>query len=165
MIDPNKTRIVVGVSDLKISKDPGSFLVTYSLGSCVGVVAHDPVARVGGILHFQLHSSREHAQRAKEKPCMFADLGIPLLLEGVETAGAHPERTQIRIYGGASILRDNDLFKIGIQNTRIAKKILWQRCRRIVAEDVGGNRSRTVRLDIGTGEVEIGLTENTIRAG
>lgn len=49
--------IVVGVSDMKVSKDPDSVLVTYSLGSCIGVAIWDRMAHVGGMLHFMLPES------------------------------------------------------------------------------------------------------------
>ncbi len=42
--------IVVGVADLKVSNQNNPVLVTHALGSCLGVVIYDPVARVGGIM-------------------------------------------------------------------------------------------------------------------
>jgi len=151
----DKARIIVSISDIKISGDPDSYLITHSLGSCIGVVAYDPIVHIGGMLHFQLPHSDGHEDRAKENPFMFADLGIPLLLEGMSANGVSLGRTNIGIYGGASILKDSELFKIGIKNVRMAKKILWQKCLRISNEDVGGNKSRTVRLDIETGKVQV----------
>ena len=46
-MDKNE-QIIVGVSDMKVTDNPGSVLVTYSLGSCIGVSIYDPVVRVGG---------------------------------------------------------------------------------------------------------------------
>lgn len=158
-----KKRIVVGISDLKISDESASYLITYSLGSCIGVLAYDPAARVGGMLHFQLSSSKGHENRVKEKPFMFADSGIPLLLKAMEQAGGFRGRMVIGIYGGASILNDNGLFKIGIQNTRAVKKIFWQQALRISSLDVGGTYSRTVRLDIATGRIEVSCTETNLK--
>ena len=59
-----KRRIVVDVSDAKISADPGDVLATYSLGSCIGLCLYEPKARVGGMLHFQLPDSKHDPQRA-----------------------------------------------------------------------------------------------------
>ena len=36
---------------------PEDVLITYALGSCVGVAIYDPVARVGGLLHYMLPES------------------------------------------------------------------------------------------------------------
>ncbi|MFP4036903.1 MAG: chemotaxis protein CheD, partial [Desulfobacteraceae bacterium] len=68
--------ITVGVADMKVSSDPEVVLVTYSLGSCIGVAIHDAQAGVGGILHFMLPESSLDPEKSKKKPYMFADTGI-----------------------------------------------------------------------------------------
>ena len=60
--------IVVGVSDMKVSKDPESVLVTHSLGSCIGVAVYDPIVRAGGLLHFMLPDSTLDSVKAKKTP-------------------------------------------------------------------------------------------------
>ena len=35
-------RVVVGISEMEISNRPEDVLVTYSLGSCIGVAIYDP---------------------------------------------------------------------------------------------------------------------------
>jgi chemotaxis protein CheD len=50
------SELIVGISDLKVSKNPGDVLITYALGSCIGITVYDPKARVGGIAAF--HASR-----------------------------------------------------------------------------------------------------------
>ena len=48
--------IVVGISELAVAQVP-DILVTYALGSCVGICLYDPVARIGGLSHILLPSS------------------------------------------------------------------------------------------------------------
>ena len=48
------SQIVVGISDLKVSGNIGDVLITYALGSCIGVAVYDPYVTVGGLLHFML---------------------------------------------------------------------------------------------------------------
>ena len=50
-------KLVVGIADLKTSADPEDVVITYALGSCLGISAHDPVARVGGLVHVMTPSS------------------------------------------------------------------------------------------------------------
>ncbi len=150
-----KKRVTVGVSDMKVSSDPDSFLITYSLGPCIGMIAYDPAVRVAGLLHFQLPVSRGHESRARENPYMFADTGIPLLFEKVASLGASKNRIRVSIFGGASMMQDENIFKIGIQNARAAKKSLWQQCIKIRNEDVGGKSSRTVSIDNENGEIRL----------
>lgn len=151
----SKKRVTVGVSDMNVSDDPDSFIITYSLGPCIGLIAYDPAVRVAGMLHFQLPTSRGHEPRARENPHMFADTGIPLLLAKVAAMGASRNRLRVSIFGGANMLQDENIFKIGIQNARAAKKILWQQCVKIRNEDLGGKASRTVSIDTETGEIRL----------
>ena len=146
-------KIVVGVGDMKISADPAACLITYSLGSCVGVVGHDPAARVAGLLHFQLPTAQGHDARAAKSPAMFGDRGIPLLLDALLAHGCRRERLVVRVFGGASMMNDDDMFKIGVKNARAAKRILWQSCMSIRNEDLGGEDSRTVSVEVATGRV------------
>ena len=150
-----KQRITVGVSDMGVSNDPNSFLITYSLGPCIGLILYDRLVRAGGLLHFQLPSSRGHDARARENPYMFGDIGIPLLLQKMERLGAQKDRLIVSVFGGASMMQDENIFKIGIQNTRTTKKILWQQCMSINNEDVGGQSSRTVSIDVENGEIRL----------
>ena len=75
--------LVVGVSDMKVSDDSDAVLVTYSLGSCIGIAVWDSVVRVGGLLHFMLPDSTIDPAKAKKNPHMFADSGIPALFKPI----------------------------------------------------------------------------------
>jgi chemotaxis protein CheD len=144
-------RITVNISDMKASADKEAFLITHSLGSCIGLVAYDPDKAVGALLHFQLPDSTNHGRRAEENPFMFADTGIPLFLDKLMAMGANRNRIVMGMFGGANMLDDEELFKIGTKNARAAKKILWQHSIPVNHEDVGGHCSRTVSLEIATG--------------
>ncbi len=69
----------MGVADMKVSSQQEEVLVTHALGSCIGVAIYDPVARVGGILHFMLPDSSLDAAKGQEHPYRFADTGLPQL--------------------------------------------------------------------------------------
>ena len=75
-------KIIVDISDARVSKDPGDELVTYSLGSCIGVTVHDPVSKIGGMLHYQLPSGRMDSDKANKNPLMFADTAMVLAKVG-----------------------------------------------------------------------------------
>lgn len=151
----DKKRIVVGVSDMAMSRDPDSYIITHSLGSCIGLITYDKKLQIGGLLHFQLHDSKGREDKVLEKPYMFADVAVPELIEKMYKHGSNPNQIEISIFGGASMLGDENMFKIGIQNTRTIKKLLWQQKLRIKHEDVGEKASRTVSVDIGTGIIEL----------
>jgi chemotaxis protein CheD len=147
------TPIVVGVGDCQVSADPQSVLVTYALGSCIAVMIHDPVAGVGGLLHFMLPESSLDRTKAGEKPYMFADTGIPLLFRSAYQLGADKRRLVVSAAGGAQMMDPQGVFNIGKRNHVSMRKILWKAGVLVHAEDIGGISSRTVRLEIQTGRV------------
>jgi chemotaxis protein CheD len=146
-------RKVVGVADMAISDAPDEVLVTYSLGSCIAVVIFDPVARVGGMLHYMLPESALDLEKAKQNPNMFADTGISLLFRQSYQLGAKKENIIVKAVGGAQILDQNGIFNIGKRNYVAMRKIFWRNNVVVSAEHVGGMVNRTVRLQMETGRV------------
>jgi chemotaxis protein CheD len=147
--------LVVGISDLKVSNNPADSMITYALGSCIAVAVYDPVAKVGGLLHFMLPDSTLDAGKAKDTPAMFADTGIPLLFKSCYKLGADKKRMVVRVAGGASILDASNFFRIGQKNIMAMRKIFWNNNVLIDAEDTGKNFNRTVRIELATGKVSI----------
>ena len=145
--------VVVNISDAKASGQPEHVLATYSLGSCIGVAAYDPVSKVGGMLHFQLPTASLDANRAKANPMMFADSGMAELIGQMESLGAQRRRLKVKIAGGAQILNDNGLFNIGRRNHAAIRKILWQNGMFLDGEDIGGGAPRNLYLQIADGAV------------
>jgi len=150
-----KTRIVVDISDAKVSSDPADVLVTYSLGSCIGVCLYDPVTHIGGMLHYQLPSSKMDEERARSKPLMFADTGMALLLNKMTTMGANKKRMHVRLAGGAAMATGPQGFDIGKRNYLAIRKILWSNGMFINAEDVGGSAARSLYMDMADGTVTV----------
>jgi chemotaxis protein CheD len=146
---------VVDIADMQVSNDPRSTLVTYSLGSCVGVAIWDPAALVGGMLHYMLPDSTLSPEKAKANPCMFGDTAIPKLFRAAYELGAVKKRLVVKVAGGSRLLDDNGVFNIGKRNYVILRKIFWKNGVSIHAEDVGGSMSRTMRLDVQSGRVTI----------
>ncbi len=147
--------LVVGISDCKVSNDLDSTLITYALGSCIAVALYDPTTKIGGLLHYMLPESALDAQKARQNPYMFADTGIQALFQAVSASGAQPRRMLVRLAGGAQVLDSQGVFQIGKRNYLAARKILWKAGVLISAEAVGGEVSRTIRLDLATGRLWI----------
>jgi chemotaxis protein CheD len=147
--------ITVDISDIRISDDPESTLVTYALGSCIAVMLHDPVRRVGGMIHFMLPMSSTSPDKAKERPGMFADTGIPLLFGEMYRLGCEKRDLVVKVAGGGTLYDDKGMFNIGQRNYTVLRKLFWKNGVIIAAEDVGGAKSRTARLFVGTGRVLI----------
>ncbi|MGQ9485445.1 MAG: chemotaxis protein CheD [Desulfosoma sp.] len=146
-------RVIVGVADLAVSRDPNDVIITYSLGSCIAVVLYDPKVGVGGMLHYMLPESSTDPVKAQTKPAMFADSGIPLLFKETYKYGAKKKSLIVKVVGGAQILDEDGVFNIGKRNYMMLRKIFWKNNVLIAAEHVGGKVNRTVRLEMATGRV------------
>ncbi|KKM45447.1 hypothetical protein LCGC14_1560860, partial [marine sediment metagenome] len=96
---------VVGVADMKVCSEPEDIIVTHALGSCLGITAHDPVARVGGMLHVMMPMSHINPERAKANPYMFVDTGVPAFFRELYAAGAKKGRLTVKVAGGANVHR------------------------------------------------------------
>ena len=154
------SEIIIGISDLKVSNNTNDILVTYALGSCVGVTVYDPVVKVGGLLHFMLPESSLDIRKAGENPAMFADTGVPLLFKTCYELGAMKKRMIVKVAGGASILDDANFFRIGQKNITALKKLFWKNNVLIEGEDTGSNCNRTFSIHISTGKVFVRTAHN-----
>ncbi len=146
-------KIIVGVADLRVSNDPAATLVTYALGSCIGVVIYDPAVKVGGLLHYMLPESALDLQKAEKNPFMFADTGIIHLFREAYRLGAEKNRMTVKIAGGSQLLDDSSQFNIGKRNYVALRKIFWTHGILIHGEAVGGSTNRTIRLELSSGRI------------
>ncbi len=158
-------KIIVGMADMKITNDTDATLITYSLGSCIGISIYDPVSKVGGMLHYMLPEANLDLEKARQRPYMFADSGIPLLFKKSYELGAKKQRLHVKVAGGSQILDDNGYFNIGKRNYAAVRKLFWRNGVMIEAEDVGGSVNRTMSLNMQDGTVLLkisGKVEKTI---
>lgn len=148
-------RLVVGVADLLVTAEPAATVVTYALGSCIGVTLWDPETRVSGLLHFMLPSSRTNPEKAESSPAMFADTGVPRLFRQAYELGADKKRLVVCAAGGAEVIAGDGHFKIGSRNRTALRKLFWKNGVLLAADDTGGTISRTMTLDTATGRVTV----------
>ncbi|MBQ3451229.1 MAG: chemotaxis protein CheD [Selenomonadaceae bacterium] len=147
--------IKVGMADYKVGRSPSN-LISYGLGSCIGVSLYDPIRKVGGLLHIMLPDSTQ--ARASDNPAKFADTGIPLMINDVVALGATKARLVAKLAGGAQMFafsNATDIMRVGTRNAEVCKQVLKRNGIKIIAEDTGGNYGRTVSIDLATGVYKI----------
>jgi chemotaxis protein CheD len=149
--------VVVGVGDCRTAVWPVSALTTYALGSCIAVVAWDWKLRLGELLHVMLPGSAidRTASGAAGNPFLYVDTGVPELLRRLEVGGASKSRLRCCMAGGPNMMADSASFEIGKRNRMPIKKAFWRAGIFVDNEDVGGNESHSVRLDLGTGQGDL----------
>ncbi|HAV63216.1 MAG TPA: chemotaxis protein CheD [Verrucomicrobiales bacterium] len=148
-------KVVVGIADMAVSNNQAVTLATYSLGSCIGVTIYDPVAKVGGLLHVMLPESSIDPDKAQRQPAMFMDTGIPAMFRAAYELKAEKYRVQICVVGGAQVMDSSGFFSIGKRNYQTLCAIMEKHDLKITAEQVGGMVSRSVYLNLATGEVRL----------
>ena len=153
--------IRVGMADYKVGRAPAT-IISYGLGSCIGVSMYDPQAKVGGLLHIMLPDSKQAKQ--SENPAKFADTGVPLMLDDVLKLGAVRSRIVAKMAGGAQMFafaNATDIMRVGARNAEAVKRMLRELNIRLIAEDTGANYGRTVQINLENGA----YTVKTINKG
>ena len=144
---------IVGISDMKISRAPGT-IITYALGSCIGVCFYDAQIQMGALLHIMLPEAPQKIDNAYK----YADSGIAETLNRMESMGANRSRITAKIAGGAQMFHvpgDNVLGNIGKRNGDHVKLTLLKQRIRMLSADVGGNYARTLEFDTSTGIAKV----------
>jgi len=148
----DQERIKVGIAEYEVTTS-GADLTTSGLGSCIGVALYDPVGTVAGLVHVMLPTA-ETVDDSKE--AKFADSGIERLVEELEAAGAARTDLEAKIAGGSDMLDFSENGSgIGVRNVEQVHDTLEELDVPIVAEDVGGDHGRSLRLDGTSGELTV----------
>ena len=147
----------IGIGELKATKESGCGLKTMALGSCIAVVMMDPVQKAIGMVHVALPDSSIERVKALTQPGYFADTAIPALMMQMAGLGsdARGQGFIVKLIGGATMLDPSGVFNIGKRNLLSCRKLLWQLKLPILAEDTGGEISRTVEVDQSSGKITI----------
>lgn len=154
--------ILIGLGELAVTRTPGDTIRTLGLGSCIAVVlSHAPTGAVG-MVHVVLPESSTNLQKARDLPGYFADTGIDALLGRMNETTHSTGRYLVKLAGGAAVLSNangtlTDTMNIGKRNILAVKKALWKKGLGSIAEDVGGDSSRSVSIEQGQSAVEIRL--------
>lgn len=142
-------KIIVGIADMKMAKDNG-MLITYALGSCIGICLYDPLIKLGALIHVMLPLNMETNRKNTMK---YADTGIRETIRMMEGRGASRSRMTAKIAGGAKMfeISGNALGNIGQRNIESVKINLKREGIRLVKEDTGGSIARTLLFDVSNG--------------
>jgi chemotaxis protein CheD len=150
------TELVVGISDCKMSANPSDSIVTYALGSCVGVVIQDPVMKIGGLLHILLPNARPGIGNG-ENPYIFADTGIKALAMGVIRLGGQRDRLIAKAAGGSNMLSSSPILDVGKRNVTSALAVLKELSIPVKATSFGGTVGRTLFHSLSDGRTTVRL--------
>ena len=149
----------VSIGEFVVSDRPDDVITTVALGSCIAVCLWEPKARVAGMLHFMLPESTLNEERARERPAVFANTGIPLLFHAAYELGAEKKLCAVRLVGGAELAPagaegdGNGVFNVGRRNVLAARAVLWRNGIMTSGELVGGTVARTIAMNVSDGRI------------
>lgn len=150
--------IIVGIGDFKVAKGDNP-IVTYALGSCVGVCLYDANG-IGGMLHAMLPTSA--GKTPLVEPQKYVDSGMLNLYRMLCQMGVDREHLKAKLVGGAKMFEFKtavDDVDIGTANVLQARKSLQKLGISLVREVTGGEVGRTIRFIPANGMVMIRSTD------
>lgn len=140
---------IIGIADMKMARGEG-VLITYALGSCIGICLYDPLIKLGAMIHIMLPLNMETGRKNTMK---YVDTGLRETLRQMEAQGASRSRITAKIAGGAKMFEvgGGTLANIGQRNIESVHLHLRKEGIRLLKEDVGGTIARTLLFDVSNG--------------
>lgn len=145
---------MVKIADMKIAQH-GEELITYALGSCIGICLQDKRLGLSALIHIMLPINMEAGRKNTMK---YADTGIRETLKQMEARGARRANIVAKVAGGAKMFETpagSTLGNIGKRNIESVHLVLRTEQIRLLAEDVGGTVARTLSFDPATGQATV----------
>ena len=138
LLPPGRIHLVQGEQYVT---DRPETMVSTLLGSCVAACLRDPVRRVGGMNHFLLPGRPDGGEVDGVR---FGVHAMELLVNALLSAGAHRERLEAKLFGGAHVLQG--LHDVGRQNSDFALSFLHTEGIRHLGGSLGGATARRVQF-------------------
>jgi chemotaxis protein CheD len=160
------TETMVRMGELAVSSVPGHVLVSLGLGSCIGLALLDRKMGIAGLAHIVLPESQGHTTDNSRK---FANFAVPELVSELEAEGARKVRLEAVLVGGASMFAVSaSSLEVGQRNEAAVRELLKTMRIPVKATATGGNKGRTIRVDVATSAVmyrEAGGKDTELLAG
>lgn len=143
--------IIVGISALGVANNE-DLLISYALGSCIGICLYDKVNKIAGLSHILLPTST--IQKEVKNPLKFADTAIVELVKSMIKFGGKHTFLTAKIVGGANMFKWEGE-TIGDKNIKAVIAELNRLRIPLINRDVGGDYGRTVSINALDGLVTI----------
>lgn len=151
-----QSHLIVGISEYVISNRIEDVLITFSLGSCIGVSFYDATLNQGALVHCMLPSVTMGSINDNLSPVAYVDSGIHIVLQSLIDLGSKKKNLICKVAGCSAMFDVNeDHFKIGEKNYAVTKMILEKNAIEISGECIGGKDSKTMWLEIKTGKTTV----------
>ncbi|MGE4267295.1 MAG: chemotaxis protein CheD [Deferribacterales bacterium] len=135
-------------------------VVNTVLGSCVSVTMYAPRLRAGIISHCVLPTALGSIRRG-EDAMKYVDCALLYMHKKMTSTGADKRETEVKMFGGSTMFGiENGENSIGTKNVSASVSLLRGLGYCIVKSDTGGNFTRNLSFNVGSGVVNIKRTTN-----
>lgn len=145
-----KTIVDVQIGQVKTGSGK-VILQSKAIGSCIAIVAYDPVRTVGALAHIMLPGSVPASQGSSEKTKYAVD-AIDAILRELSQLGSKNEDLEVTLVGAGNVLKraDDTICKDNVESTL---EHLQKRQLKVKAQALGGTKRRSVSLDVESGVI------------
>jgi len=169
----NKADVTLMPGEAYITDKP--LIITTILGSCLSFVLYSKRRRLAALSHAQLPMEKTHHccvdncpvkcnAATEDNPLKYVAGSTETLIDTIQSLGVAPHELDVKIFGGADVLKVAYPTKsIGKQNIEMAHILIDKYKLKLVAEDTGGKQGRKIVLNAGIGDVWVKKIVNEMR--
>jgi chemotaxis protein CheD len=149
--DQQVCQVKIGEYEVTVS---GERLVAYGLGSCLGVALFEEREAIAGLIHIKRPTAPSGTTRPK---AAFADTGIKMLFDEMQSHGATVCHTKATLVGGIDTGGAASAVNMGVgqKNIKQAKQTLDTLGITVSDTAVGGEEAMSIHFDGASGEATI----------
>jgi chemotaxis protein CheD len=151
----------IELGDIRAGAQPGTVYAVANIGAGVVVTLYDLDRRIGAVACVALPDSKLALESGLvipgHPPAKYADLAIPRLLEEFIALGGEKRSTMVRMVGGAQLFNfgggGGNLLNTGVRNATAVRTALSRHGFAVEKADTGGNKGKSLRFILSTGQI------------
>jgi chemotaxis protein CheD len=147
--------IHIGLGEYAICDIEGETLITHALGTCVALVVYCSISKKTAMAHIVLPKRDSDHHKNYQREAYFAEDIVPKIMNEFKAGPCKTPHLQVAIVGGAEAKNNSDIFRVGERNVEMTLDLLRTYGVKINKEETLGRYSRTVKIDVSTGIMNI----------
>jgi len=149
---------IIAAGQYQWTKDTEVSFKAVRVATGVVVVAYDMENALGGMVHMALPDSKM-LHSTNSSPSSFVYVALPQFLASMIRNGLSKATSSIKIIGGSQLFNfgggSGNILNIGTRNAITARTMLSKEGFQVEKTETGGNKPRTVILEMNTGYVQV----------
>ena len=164
-ISTSSKETLIGPGAMSISKNPTEVFKTTKLTTGLAIVAYQANPMCAGILHLVMPESK--IVSVVDNPLKYADTAIPEFLQKLDEIEFSLQKGIFLIAGGAQLFNfggtTGNVLNVGLRNVIVSQAVMSKYQCNIIRTDTGGNRPRTIIVQLNDFKVSIEVPGQPMR--